>query len=120
MLEQLVTWDKNFQELLNEGNHDSSDMQGLGYLVSENGRVYSDNVFDYDSWEYFEGKLEGYERILKTISSLMKNEIGIDLLLNAYEVIKSDYNKESLHWYTDEELELVGFSKDDIENIKNR
>lgn len=95
-------------------------MQGLGYLVSENGRVYSDNVFDYDSWEYFEGKLEDFERILKAISSLLRNRIGPDLLLNAYEIIKSDNNKESLHWYTDEGLELVGFSKDDIENIKNR
>jgi len=82
----LCTWRENFQEILDKGNHDSSDMQGLGYYISEYGLVL-DNNHDYDSWEYFEGELKGESRILKAISSFMKGEISLDLLLETYKYI---------------------------------
>lgn len=96
-------------ETLDNGNHDSSDMQGPGYLVSGDGRLYFDNVFDYDSWKYFEGELKGNERILKAIRSLMKNEISFDLFLNTYRYLVADKTcKEAFGYgYTDEGLRLV-------------
>lgn len=118
VLEWLCTEQKNLKEILAKGNKDSSDMEGTCYFINEYREIYWDNIFNYDNWEYFEGKLEGFERILKAISSLLKNEIGPDLFLTACEVIKLDNNKENLNWFTNEGLELAGFSKDDIENIK--
>lgn len=116
VLEHLVTWNENFQKLLNEGNHDSSDMQGPGYLVSEDdGEVYYDNVFDYDSWDYLEGELEGSQRILKGVSNLMQDKIGIELFLKAYDYIRAERNY--LDIFTPEGLELAGLNKEDIDKI---
>lgn len=113
MLEHLITWNNNFQKTLDKGNYDSSDMQGPGYLVSDEGELYRDNIFDYDSWEYFEGELQGTERILKAVSSLVKDEIGIDLFINAYECIKNE-EKHLLNRYTTEGLKLAGLTTKDI------
>ena len=88
-------------------------MQGYGYLISEEGKLYSDNIFNYDSWEYFEGELEGNERILKGVSSLMKEEIGIDLFLNGYEYIRNE-NKYLLNMFTTESLQLAGLTRKDV------
>ena len=57
-------------------------MQGPGDYVSEDGSICYDNIFDYDSWEYFDGELKGKDRILKTISSLKKGNIDINLFIN--------------------------------------
>lgn len=117
VLDNLITWRENFQESLNKGNYDSSDMEGVGYLVSEEGKLYFDNIFDYDSWEYFEGKLDGSERILKAVSSLIKGKIGIDLFLQSYEYIKSE-NELSLNFYTPKGLELAGLTKKDMKTLE--
>lgn len=110
VLDHLITWNKGFKEKVNEGNYDSSDMQGTGYMISKYNKLYCDNIFDYDSWEYFEGKLTGTKRLLKTVSSLMKREIGIDLFVDAYENIKADEQKRkyNLDIYTDEGIGLAG------------
>lgn len=112
----LCTWRENFQKFLNEGNHDSSDMQGTGYYISDN-RLVLDNNHDYDSWEYYEGELQGTERILKAVSSLVKDEIGIDLFINAYECIKNE-EKHLLNRYTTEGLKLAGLTTKDINVIE--
>lgn len=87
-------------------------MQGVGYLISKEGKLYYDNIFDYDSWEYSEGELQGAERLLKAVSSLMQDKIGIDLFLNAYENIKIDEqkNKYNLLGFADEKLQLAGLN----------
>ena len=113
VLENLCTWNSNFQKLLDKGNYDYSDMQGAGYLISKAGSLYGDNVFDYDSWEYCDRELQGNERLLKGVSNLMKNEIGIDLFLQGYEYIKSD-NKSLLNMFTAEGLQLAGLTAKDI------
>ena len=88
--------------------------------MSEDGEVYFDNVFDYDSWEYFEGELQGNSRILKAISSFMKDEISFNLFLDAYKYIFADnVCKVAFDYgYTDEGLRLVGLSDEDIKKIK--
>ena len=108
VLDHLCTWNEKIRKLLSKGNFDSSNMQGTGYLSTEEGSIYADNVFDYDSWEYFEGKLEGKDKILKAISSFLKGDIGLELLISAYDVLKNENNREKLRKFSDEGLKLAG------------
>ena len=119
VLENLITWRENFQELLDKGNYDSSDMEGTGYFITEDGKLCYDNVFDYDSWEYFEGELKGSEKLLKGVSNLIKDQIGIELFLQGYEYIKAE-NNLSLDIYTKDGLELAGLSENDIKTLEFR
>ena len=118
VLEYLITWNDNFSTRLSKGNFDSSDMQGPGDYISEDGSICYDNIFDYDSWEYFDGELKGKDRILKAISSLKKGKIDINLFINAYEEIKKDNIITDVDYFTDEGLEFAGFSDEDIKNIR--
>ena len=115
VLEYLCTWRDGLEELLTKGNYDSSDMIGYGYyLYGENStELVLDSKWDYDSFEYYDKDLQGNERILKGISSLIKNEIGIDTFLQAYEYIKSD-NNNLLNMFTEEGLQLAGLTAKDI------
>lgn len=116
----MSTWEKNLDKLLAEGNHDSSDMIGYGYfLIEDSNKVFLDNKWNYDSFEYFKGKLDGKYRILKAISSLIKNKISIELFLDAYEEFKIDDRKSMRIWYTEEGLKLAGFSDEDIKKLKS-
>lgn len=119
VLDHLITWNENFQDRLSKGNFDSSDMQGPGYIINDNKQLFWDNVFDYDSWEYFEGNLEYIDRLLKAVSSLLKEEIDITLFISAYEKIKQEHNS-SFDWFTDEGLELCGFNEKDILEIRGK
>lgn len=121
VLNYLCTWQENLQQILDKGNRDSSDMQGLGYYISENG-VVLDNNHDYDSWEYYKGELKGESRILKAISSCIKGEISIDLLLETYKYILADKEVACAFWYgfTDEGLKLAGLSAEDIKKVREK
>lgn len=114
VLDWLITWRDDLQTAMEKGPLDSSDMGGNGYYVSENNKIFLKHVFDFDSWEYFRGKLTGKQRLLKSISSLMKNKINLELFLTAYEGIKADENKRWLHNYTAENLKLAGLNDEDI------
>lgn len=118
VLDCLCMWNDGFEKRLAKGCYDSSDMQGPGYMVREDdGMVYRDNIFDYDSWEYFEGNLEGYNRILKGLSNLLKGKISIELFLAVYEEIRTK-NKYYLRSFTKDGLMLAGLNEEDIKDIK--
>ena len=117
VLDHLITWNDKFQDMLSKGNFDFSDMQGPGYIINDNNELLYDNVFDYDSWEYFEGNLKGIDRLLKSVSSLLKDEIDITLFISAYEKIIQEYHS-SFYWFTDEGLKLCGFSEKEILEIR--
>jgi len=119
VLDHLITWNENFKNRLDKGNFDSSDMQGPGYIINDNNELLWDNVFDYDNWEYFEGNLEGIDRLLKSVSSLLKGEIDITLFISAYEKIIQEYHS-SFYWFTDEGLKLCGFSEKEILEIRGK
>ena len=121
VLEYMSTWRENIKEYLAKGNHDSSDMIGYGYYLYENGaKIVLDDKWDYDSFEYYEGELEGNNRILKAISSYLKGKIGIELLIHAYDLFKIEsINKALPDFYTEEGLKLAGFTDIDIQNEKN-
>ena len=59
------------------------------------------------------------DRLLKGVSNLMKEEITIDLFLDAYNKMKFEYN-ESGFYYTNEGLLKVGFNEDDIKLINEK
>ena len=119
VLDYLSTWRENIKEYLAKGNHDSSDMVGYGYyLYDDKAQFIYDNKWNYDSFEYYKGELEGNNRILKAISSYLKGEIGIELLIHAYDVFKIEsINKAMPDFYTDEGLKKAGFSDEDIKKI---
>ena len=121
VLDYMSTWDKDLDKLLSNGNHDSSDMIGYGYfLVEDSSEVVFDHKWNYDSFEYFNGKLSGKYRILKVISSLMKNKISLELFLDAYEEFRTEDRKSIGNWYTEEGLKLAGFSDEDIKKLKQK
>ncbi len=90
----------------------------LGYIITESGELCLDNVFDYDSWEYFQGELQGRERILKGVSSLMKDEICIDTFIDVYQYIQNE-EKQCLSIYAEEGLKLAGLNEKDIKKLYN-
>ena len=68
VLDNLITWSENIKECLAKGNYDSSDMVGYGYyLYDDKAKFTYDNKWDYDSFEYYEGDIEGNNRILKQL-----------------------------------------------------
>ena len=119
VLDHLITWNDKFQDRLSRGNFDCSDMQGPGYIINDNNELLWDNIYDYDSWEYFDGNLKGIDRLLKSVSSLLKDKIDITLFINAYDKIKQEYHS-SFCWFTDEGLELCGFSEKEILKIREK
>ncbi len=117
VLEWLCTQQEDLEKLLAKGCKDSSDMQGTCYFIDDYNTLYWDNVFDYDSWEYFDGDLEGLNRLLKPVSSFLKNEISPDLFLNACDYIRT---KSDGNWnlFSSEGLERIGLDKKEILNLK--
>ena len=121
VLNYLCTWRKNLNRRLADGNYDSSDMIGYGYYfrVGDSTTIIDDDKWNYDSFEYYEGELTGKNRILKDISSFMKEKIDIELFIHAYDYFKGEYRTEFPCYFTDEGLRLAGFSEIDIQNHRD-
>lgn len=122
VLDYLCTWRKDLTRLLAEGNYDSSDMIGYGYyLVNEDTTEFvRDHKWNYDSFEYFEGELTGRYRILKDISSFLKEKIELELFVHAYDIYKTEFKNRMPNFYTDEGLKLAGMTEADIQKINHR
>ena len=119
VLEDLCNWREDIDELLEKGNFDSSDMIAYGYyLYEDNTEFVRDHKWDYDSFEYYEGELNGNNRILKDISSFLKGKIGLELFVHAYDAYKAENARKFENWYTDEGLKLAGMNEKDIDKSK--
>lgn len=68
----------------------AADMTADGYFQNENGQIYWECMHDYMSLEYYRGELNGKKRILKALSSFLKDEIDVGLLMNAYHILMSE------------------------------
>lgn len=77
------------------------------------------SIIDYDSFEYYKGKMTGNYKILKAISNYLKNKISLDDLINSYDRFKNSNNLRPLVVKDEEELERMGFSKADMEEVNN-
>lgn len=122
VLDELQAWRYKMPEKARTGKcGDSSDMMGYGYFINNND-IFNEVCWEYDSWEYFEGKLEGMQRILKAVSELIKGNIDIELLIATYNKIKLEEIQNNmctnLNWFTKEGLEKAGFTDEDIEKLK--
>ena len=60
---------------------DGGDMNGCGFFVNEAAVLHEDHTADYDSFEYFKGKLEGRERLLHFVSLYLTGKITLSDLL---------------------------------------
>ena len=91
---------------------DTSDMNVWGFFQNEeNGTIYREVTYNYMDYEYFPTEmLTGKRRILKALSNLLKEEIDIELFINAYHLIILEETKNDLMpmWFTDEGLKLAG------------
>lgn len=116
VLDYLSTWRPNLKEYLAEGNHDSSDMIAYGYYLykDKSTEFVNDHMSNYDSFEYYEGKIEGNNRVLKDISSFLKGKISLELFVHAYDVYKAENTRRLPDFYTDEGLKLAGFTDLDV------
>ncbi len=90
----------------------SSDMSANGYFISDDGSVRFDRFGNYTSFEYCREPLTGADRSLKALSSYLKNQIDLELFLNAYRLIidekKADDSRAAFKWSPDKTLELIG------------
>lgn len=121
VLDYLCTWRDDLNEYLAKGNYDSSDMIGYGYnFVNEIAtEVVLDHQLDYDSFEYYNGKLTGKYRILKDISSFIKGKISLELFIHSYDMFKAEFKTYMPQFYTDEGLKLAGMTNKDIYRINH-
>ncbi len=113
VLESLITESADLKEKMLKENFDSSDMQGHCYVLNDEGHLWIDNVFKYDSWEYCTKELKGIQRILKAVSSVLKGEIGLDLFLDSCNHIKQQKNDRYFRLYSVEGLKLAGLNEED-------
>lgn len=96
-------------------NGDTTDMTAWGYFVDEEGIIFDDTIWNYMDLEYERKKMIGRERILYSISSFMKEEIDLGLLLNAQRnfigesIDMKDYIE---NLYLKERLEYAGIRKE--------
>ena len=96
-------------------NGDESDMNAWGYFQDEDGRIYSEIMFNYMDLERYKGPFDGKHRLLKALSNYVKGNIGVDLLLTAYrKVIIDEFADDVMlrSWYTDEGLTLAGMKSE--------
>lgn len=94
---------------------DNSDMNAWGYFQDEDGRIYSEAMHNYMDLEYYDGPIEGRIRLLKAISSYLKEEIDLCTLLSAYrKVILDEFTKDVMltNWYSEDELEKAGLKNE--------
>ena len=66
------------------------DMFAYGYCVDENVRLYKEHIHDYYNLEYFTRDIKFNDRLLKTVSAFIKNEIDLEMLLTAYDALKNE------------------------------
>jgi hypothetical protein len=89
---------------------DTSDMIAVGYFQEDDGSIYDEVMHNYMNLEYYRGDMTGKRRILKALSSLMKDKIDISLYSKAYHAILMDEYAKSVapEYFTDEGLRLAG------------
>jgi hypothetical protein len=92
-------------------NGDETDMNAWGQFQDDDGRIYSEAMFNYMDLELYRGSFDGKRRLLKALSSYKKNQISLDLVLTTYRKVIIDEFAEDVmlkSWYTDEGLMLAG------------
>lgn len=107
VIEHEIPWRRDVEKLKRTG--DASDMLVDGIFQMENGTVYHECTASYMNFEYYREPLIGKRRIMGAISNYLKEEISLELLLNAYHTILAEEQiKDTRPWnITKERLELA-------------
>lgn len=106
-------YENGFRERL-EKNGDSTDMTAFGYFVDEgDGHIFNECMHHYMDLEYYCGELNGKNRILMAVSNYLKDEISLELLLNAYHIILTEEHAKDFlpRGFTNEGLALAGIAE---------
>ena len=112
VLDEICYWDKSerMKKRLCECA-DSSDMTAYGYWLNEDGSIFYECMHTYPDLEYYRDELQGKDRTLKAVSSFLKDEISLTLLLQAYDIILDEErvkgNRKHLG-YMEEALKSAG------------
>ena len=115
----VLNYKSNCEENMEEPEYDSI------YCI-EGGDICLREIWewDYDYWEYFDGEpeLKGLQRILKGVSSLLKDEVDLELFMQAYTKMKLEkFEKDKcrhLDIYEKKTLKKLGFNDEDIKKMK--
>lgn len=95
----------------------SVDMLAAGYFITPDAQIYWDYLHNYLDLEYYDEELTGIHRTLKAMSSYMKNEIDMGLMMDAYSIV---LNEERIKDHrgrlgmTERGLELAGLKMDSL------
>lgn len=118
VLDYLCTWKDNIKQQQKKGNYDPFDMIGYGYYMcgDEGTEFVNDTKWDYDSFEYYDKELTGRYRVLKDISSFIKEKISLELFVRTYEQIKKEELPDVTDWFTEEGKRLAGIGSKEKNN----
>jgi len=110
----MTPWENERNDKYKNGTFgDNSDMNAWGFFQDEDGRIFSEVMENYMDLEYYEGPIEGRMRLLKAISSYLKEKIDLTMLLTTYrKVILDEFTKDVMltSWFSEEELKDAGLS----------
>ena len=93
-----------------ERNGCSLDMVAWGYMQYDDmGIIYDECMHAYMDLEYYRGEFVGIKRILLALSNFLKDEISLELFVNAYRTIIEEEKNKLLFpiGFTDEGLRLL-------------
>ena len=112
VIDKILDWDKDYRaKHLKSG--DASDMIAYCYQqYGDEGKIIYDHRHNLLDYSYYRGEVSGSLRTLKTVSSYMKGEIGLELLMIAYRQIVMEEltkrNREDISWFVPEALHASG------------
>ncbi len=98
---------------------DESDMLLCGYYLDGTDICYDHTLgvdCSYLNYERFRGELQGHDRILCSVSNLLKGKLELELMLKAYRLICAEEESRMLrhdfeNFFTDEGRALAGIGK---------
>ena len=121
VLTNLCTWDSEKQLERKRKEYDSLDMTASGYFYDDNAiNIYGECMHSYIDLEYYTSELKGKERVLKAVSSFLKEDIDLSLLLNAFMIItqNEDAKRRISHLgWTSEALQFAGLKEDSTNSV---
>lgn len=103
VLDWLPYWEEDgkYTKIVNymREHGDRSDLCTSVYGQSEDGTVWRDHGPNYLALEYCRSELHGAKRFLIALSSYIKGELSLELLLRSYDVFKNEWRAREERFY---------------------
>jgi len=92
---------------------DSFDMQFSCFWTTPENGVYADHIGSFDNFEFHSGKVDGIDRILTGVQSLLREEIPLNVFIPAYNIIMREHATENQYmWWCPEAVIKAGLTKE--------